>query len=756
MSTLPDTSPPSSKESRPVLPGPRQAVLVGELVLDQLLGAWRQQALPQLLARRPRVTRWCVRRFVAPVLWATGDAFGDDESPLPALLFLLRWAMGQLRPDGAAFTAPIERTAWLDAPAWRPFLALACHYEMLPMASFRDRYHERADEPAASRLCGLWDIAPSSFYRHLEKGRRQLADLLLDQPMPSERLIALARAAQAAACERLGLHDEPARAAWHARLADTAALRGQARTALWHRLQVADVAGAAQLLQRFGPQLADDALTDRLLQLLPAGALEGRDFIRLLLARAGLARLRGVGDQEWRLCEQALRLASADEDRLMTGIACSALGKFHESRDADRAFACFQQSAEFLERACATPDEAAEARPHYQATLVQLAWLYTLRNDPRARPVLERAAELRDPQADPDDGLATLEQAWGEYWRRSGDFPRALEAMHRALQIYARTGNQAKVLRCHGNLALLYGHLGQVERSMAYSRRVIELAEVEPVDPETVASTHINLGLALVWQKNIDEGIEHYLRALEHARGARLRVVAERAHYNLAEAYYLRFLQDGRRADEHLGDLHTTAALAALPPDADPATADGTRRLKKEVLGQREAGVYDRLQPAETAAHYEEMNEVRQLRERLAVPQSAPTRIDAHLSIAAAYVAVAVKEREAALGLIEAHGLQAEFDGRVQQLRLDFDRGLTRARRLRDDWSRQCAGIVAPERIPAVLQHLLESGPLSKSSFAALCDVSPGTASKHLAALAGRGLLQQIGRGPMTRYALPD
>lgn len=751
MSTPAESRPPSPKEPAARLPGQRLSSAVGELVLDQLLAAWRQQALPQLLLRRPRATRWCVRRYLAPVLWAGGGAF-DEEPPLAAVQFLLCWALGQLRPDGAAFGAPIERAAWLDAGAWRPFLALACHYELLPVASLRERYRERADEPAASRLCGLWDIAPSSFYRHLEKGRRQLGDVLLDQPLPSERLIALARAAQAAACERLALHDEAARADWHARLADAALQRGQARSALWHRLQGADVDGLARVLQRFCQELAADPLTDRFLQLLPPAALEGRAHVHLLLARAALARARGAGDQELRACEQALRLAAADADWLMTGIAYAALGKFHESRDADRAFACFQQSAEFLEQA----DAPAEARVHQLGTLVQLAWLYTLRNDPRARPVLERAESLRDAQAAPDDASAMLEQAWGEYWRRAGDYTRALEATHRALQVYERTGNRLKALRCHGNLALLYGHLGEVERSIDYSRRVLALAETAAVDPETVASTHVNLGLALVWQKKIDEGIEHYLRALEHARGARLRVVAGRAHYNLAEAYYLRFQRYGLGADEQRGDAHTAAALAAWPPDGDPAAADATRRLKAEVLGQREAGVYDRLLPAETAAHYDEMSEVRRLRERLAVPQTAQTQVDAHLSIAAAYVAVAVKEREAAVRLIEAHGLHAAFDARLQQLRLDFERGLARAQRVRDDWSRRARDVLDGEQLAPLLAHLLETGPISKSSYARLCGVSPGTASKHLAALAQRGLLRQSGRGPMTRYALPE
>jgi tetratricopeptide (TPR) repeat protein len=723
-----------------------------EVVLGHVLAAHRAGNLDALLRRRPRATRWFLRRFAAPALVAAGDAFAGEPPPSAALRVLLVWALAQLRPDAAPLAAPIDRAAWLDLPAWRPLLALACHHGFIPMPDFRERYRGSPDESPADRLCGLWEVAPSSFYRYLEKGRRLVADVLLDQPLPADRLMSLCEAVTDAAGARLNWPDRGARMAWHAQQADSAARQRDARAALWHSVKAQDGVGVTQLLQRFCNELAADPYTDAVLRLLPGAALDGRTRVRLLLANAALARVRGAAEQERRECEHALRLAAADDDKLMLGIVYGVLGKYHVARDIDRAFACFQESAGFLGQADAEGPAAAEA---YLVTLVHLAWLYTLRNDPRARTVLDHAETLRAAGTPQDDTTAMLEQAWGEYWRRSGDLSQALEAKHRALQIYERTGNIQQVLRTYGNLALLYGQTRDHTRAIDYSQRVLAMAETTAVDPETVASTHINLGAALVWQQRLDEAIEQYRLAADCARAGRLRVVAGRAHYNLAEAYYLRFKTFGRPEDERLGDAHTDAALAAWPDDGERSTVQATRDLKREVLGERVEPAVDQMLSGELAAHFDETSEVQRQRARLAVPQPAASRVEAHLAIAAAYVAIAVKECEAAVALIDNHRLNERFDPQVDALRAAFGHALTREQHLSRRWKHDARDVLAADRSAPVLRHLAEVGSINKSTYAQLCSVAPATASKHLGLLADRGLLVQTGRGPSTRYTLP-
>ncbi|WP_043818512.1 tetratricopeptide repeat protein, partial [Rubrivivax gelatinosus] len=289
----------------------------------------------------------------------------------------------------------------------------------------------------------------------------------------------------------------------------------------------------------------------------------------------------------------------------MQGVVCGELGKFFEPRDGERAFACYQDSAEFLRRA-GVADGPARDGPHeglraYVVTLVRLGWLHVLRNDPCSKAVLESAEALRS--ALDDETLAQLEQAWGEYCRRAGELRTALEHKHRALNLYERLGDTQAIVKTWCNLALLYGDTKDYPRAIEYSERVLTLAERSPVEPETVASTHLNLGSTYFWQERWDEAIEQYAAGLARAEAARLEVLVGRAHYNLAEAYYKRFQAEGRADDESRGDTHAALGQIVWAREGDAGAVAATRGLKAEILGPREGSHVDRLLPGEWAAH---------------------------------------------------------------------------------------------------------------------------------------------------------
>ena len=128
----------------------------------------------------------------------------------------------------------------------------------------------------------------------------------------------------------------------------------------------------------------------------------------------------------------------------------------------------------------------------------------------------------------------------------------------------------------------------------------------------------------------------------------------------------------------------------------------------------------------------------------------------ARLAIAHAYMTIAVKEREAAQSLMQRHGLGEQFAAELAALRKTHDRELGREQALAVRWRPQAADLLDDARCLALIGRLLRDGPINKSTYAELCAVSPATASKHLSALAERGLLQQTGRGPSTRYSLKD
>lgn len=729
-----------------------------EALVDAALVAHRAGALEELLHRRPRLTRWVERHWLQPLLGAGGDALRGDGGRARAVTWLLRWGLAQLRPDRLPGLTGIDHASWLERTSWRPLLALMCQHGFEAVPDFPQRYRRRADEPVVDNLCGLWAIGPSTLYRALDKGRRQLAAVLRELPRQGADRLSLRAVVDQALAGQWAQQPAQARQDWHQRQATQALVDGDPASAWWHHLQAHDVGACLRVLQRARIELASHPETPALIAALAAEPLAKRERFDLCLAQAALWRIHDAPERERQAYEQALRLADEARDDLLLGAAYGALGKFHEARDADRAFACYQDSADFLRRALEAGGEPVDARIAEETlqTLTRLAWVFVLRNDPRSRAVLDNAQALRDTAGIAPEVLAALEQTWGEYWRRAGEIRRALEHKHRALNLYERIGDQQSVLKTYGNLALLYGDAKDFPRAIEASQRVLALAERIAVEPETVASTHLNLGATWFWQGRYEQAIQSYTQALQLAERAGLALVVRRAHYNLAEAHFKRFQASDDPADEQRGDSHVAAALAAWPHESDPAHLEAARNLKAEILGPRDDLAYDRLLPQESVAHAEEIAEVHRQRAALAVPGAPAEQVRATLRIARAYLRIAAKEREAAQALAERHGLGDAFAAEFAELQQLFSRDLTRAQQLADPWQARAGDMLDRPRQTALLQHLLAHGHIHKSAYARLCSVGPATASKHLAALTERGLLRQTGRGPATRYSLPE
>ncbi|MED5620952.1 tetratricopeptide repeat protein [Ideonella sp. BN130291] len=746
-------------QSPATLPGrARLPLRLVEAMLDESLAAFKTGTLEPLLRRRPHLTRWFVRCYLGPVLGAAGDSLHGERRLADATGLWLRWLVSRLRPDHLPELSAIDREAWIHRTGWRPMLAVMCHYGFAPVPDFRDRYHRRAEESAADNLCGLWSVVPSTFYRYLDKGKRLLAEWVCEQRPSGPQQLELRALVQQDVHERLRLSGDAERAAWHRAQALSGGVERDSASTLWHWLQAGDAAAFIHVLRRDSIALAGETETDALIEALERLNLTPRQRFDLCLAQAALWRTRHAEDMESRSYEQALRIASAGPDKLLLGIVYAAMGRFHETRDPDRSFACYEDSVQFL-REAALGDGAAcepEVVEAHISTLVKLAWLYLLRNDPRARTVLDRAESMRQQRGVSEEALALLEQTWGEYWRRAGDLQRAAQHKHRALNLYERLGDQTAVLKTYSNLGLIYGDAKDFTRAIEYSRKVLDLAARMNVEPEIVANTHLNLGVAYFWQADYTQAIAEYQQALQRSIRASLKLGVWRANYNLAEAYYFRFKETQASDDERLGDMHAQAALALGMGYSDPATDEATRKLKVDILGPTADRAHDRLLPPEAAAHFNEMAEVQRQRAALAVPAAPQDHVRAHLAIANAYLAIAAKEREAARALIDRHALGDRFAGDFEQLRSTFDRELTREQKVATLWRQATGDLLSEERRTAVLSRLLHGEPITKSSYAELCAVGPATASKHLGVLAERGLLLQTGKGPSTRYVLPQ
>jgi tetratricopeptide (TPR) repeat protein len=741
--------------AEPPVAGPQERqtgrLSLAAALLDAALQAQRAGALSELLRERPRATRWLLRPYRRTLAGAAGLAGNANDQPRLAAC-LLRWLVTQLRPDSDPGFAPISEPAWLHLSSWRPMLAIACHAGYLPVPDFPRAYRRRSGEAALDNLCGLWGVGPSTVYRTLERARHAMAVTWAEgAPSASLRLSLRQFASHDLGA---GPEDADARRAWHCSQIGVAEVAGDSASALWHAWQGADAAAFVRTLLRHAAALAVEPEADALIERVAATPLSPRLLVDLNLARAALARTRHASDRELRALEQARQVAQATHDPLLLGITHSALGKFHEPRDADRAFACYQDSADFL-RDLGPEQGDAQALAHFVTTFARLAWLYLLRNDARSKAVLDRAQALREQFPVPDEVLGMLEQVWGEYWRRSSDPARSLEHRFRALNIFERLGDHRSVLAACLNIGFDLAAQGHHERALAYTQRILDAARVGRVEAAVVVGAHLNIGATRFWTEEFDAAIEQYRKALDISLASGLRLHAFRARYNLAEAHYTRFRKRGAATDESQGDAYVAAALAAPGSDSNPSAIDSVRQLKAAVLGEAAVAEPYRLLPGEDAVHFDEMAEVHRQRQLLSVPGDPEAHARAHLAIAHAYLAISTQEREAARHLIDKHGLQATFTAELAGLQQTFARELTREQQLAAAWKQAAADVVDDTRRAGLVAHLLRDGAINKSGYGALCGVAPATASKHLGLLAARGLLVQRGKGPSTRYELP-
>lgn len=737
----------------PLLPPPFDPLALSEELLDAALSALRQGTLELVVRQRPLAARWLMRRFLPVVEGTFGDAWSPQAETSEAPAMLLRWLITQLRPDLEPRLDRISDEAWLNLVAWRPMIALMCHVRLAAVPAFPARYRKRADEAAVDNLCGLWDVGPSTFYRYVERGKHQMAQIATESPPGVARRLSLRRFVAAELALRGLWNGETGRVAWHRAQVHRLRQRGDAVSALWHALQAADADLATDTMRSHAAALAGAPETDALVERVAALPMGARARFDLWAARAALARTRNAVDRELAAHERALHVATEAGDALLLGMAYGALGRFHESRDADRAFACYEDSARYLLSADPQHNDP-DAVAQYMTTLVRLAWMHVLRNHPQAKAMLERAEQLSRAQPVPEELIGMLEQSWGEYWRIAGDLKRALQAKHRALNVFERLGDQRSVLVTFLNLISLHGEARELDKAELYARKVAEAAAKTVVEPAILVSTHGNLATAYLLAGRYDSAVDEYRASLDRALRADLRLHANRARVSLASAYFSRCVETHDPEFERLGDAELAAFFQSPLSERTPSLTESARNLKAEVFGARPERSIDHLLSDEAAEHLDEMAEIQRQRSALQTDEAPEARVRAHLAIAKAYLQVSVKEREAARQLIERHGLDDRFADDLGRLLATFDRQLSREQRVAAQWSKQAADLLDDPRRAALIECLLRDGSINKSAYADLNAVSPATASKHLALLTERGLLTRSGQGPSTKYLL--
>lgn len=719
------------------------------VLVERLLEGHRSETLTNLVVQQLTVTEQeFVRQWSQPVHHAAGLWLAS--SPLDSVIkLLLKWGISQIRPDKALTLILEDDQQWLELRRWRPVIALMCHYGFVPVPNFPARYYRHPNEAVIDNLCGIWEIGHSTFYRYLDKAKEHLTRLLYEQARDGRYTASLQAFTieEIYAAERLKTHTS--RKAWHCEQARYYQHAANYLAAIWHLRMAGEFAQINQLIIHHALKIASEPGSKREIEALQNESMKQQDKIHLYLALADIYRAWHDEEGELIAYETAAKLAANPEDKAGLAVIYSYMGKYYEGRDSDRALAYYQDSLDFF------AEVGLEKEEHIRAH-VRLAWLYALRNDPRARDLLEKASLFS--LSATSLIKAELEKAWGEYWRREGqtqsELEKSVEHTQRALNIYKLLDNNRGIITSYLNLGLVYSELRRFDQAIGCYTQIHKVGRETAVDSGLLASTYLNLGVCYFWQGNYDAAIHEYQCGLQKSQEAGLTLHAGRSHYNLAEAYYMKYLDSQNPIEEQQGDDHIAAAMDIFQDGGFQTELESTRRLKKDLFTGTKQDIEQKMLPQEKAIHLLEIAAIEKNRALITNTPNPEEHIRAHLAIAKAYLTISIREKEQAQQLCQKHQLENRFDAEFEEMQQIFACSLTTKERLFQTWHVRLH--IDEHYLRQALDYLLEKGEITKRVYITLCHVSPATASNHLGQMVKAELLQRVGQGRSTRYILND
>ena len=453
------------------------------------------------------------------------------------------------------------------------------------MPDFRDRYRASPDESPADRLCGLWEVGTEHLLPLPRQGpatRRRRA-VRPAARRPTALLVAVPGGDRR--CLRTDWAGPTSRARGLARAAGRRSAHGAA--------MAAPRCGTALQARRLRPassrrcsvsaiELAADPDTDAAVAAVPAAAFDARTYARLLLANAGAgarARRRRAAERRGLRARAATgrrRRRQADAGHRLRRAGQVPRGARHRPR------VRLLPGKRRLPATRPTPRSPLPAEA-YLVTLVQLAWLYMLRNDPRARTVLDRAEALRA-AGTAQDGRAR------PCWNRPGASTGAAAATCRARSSTSTArcrstnalGDRQAVLKTYGNLALIYGDARLRARDRLLAARAGDGADASRSSPRR-------------WPRRTSTWARPLLAGQARRRHRALRTAPQTARARAAAGGGRpRALQPGRGLLQALPDLRpaprTNATATPTPPPRwppGPTTATGRRRRPRATSRAR-------------------------------------------------------------------------------------------------------------------------------------------------------------------------
>lgn len=730
------------------------------LVVYSVTECLKQGALPEWSSKSKRLQQRLERNFLALIWGALGDRVNPSNRWNVTVKVATQWLFGLMRQDQqlALGLRDIPENAWTQQTSWRPFIALASVTGLISIPDFRTIYYRRPNESAIENICGLWAIGQSTGYRYIEKGRKIAINTLEKALNDGEKLWGLRDFSDNIYDAMNPTHKNNDKHQWHKIQAIHRLQLGYPSDTIWHLYKAEDWTEISKLLSTRTLEICTTKDIECFLNILNRENYPPLLKIDLSIAESLYWRCRGDSQKELDCLYLALKTSEVMPPPLKSiGSATALYAKayFDVAREPDSAIAKLEKASLMFLEASNLPEEPLRIRAQngFIMTNALLAYVHLRRGNPIASILIRNAETARRscievyPEA---DGMLLKARSWSA--RCNNAMEDAINLRLQVLSIFESSSNQREIIDANLNIGILYLQVGNFSSAERYLAAVLNASAIFPISPETMLSALGTIGVVQMAKGDSDNAIKYIIKSLSISRQYKLLQHEATSLLNLAEIYFIRFKSSGNCDDEISGDLYLKEGTKIADALDLEQYKDKAATLKDTVLNPKTA--LSTLVPPEQAAHAQEFVEIQKLRLEMAVPRPPTQRARTHIALSQLYLRIAAKERDAARGLMQTHGL-SDLESELEALQQTWAHDGNLASQLNQRWREQVGDWLTEAQRKAVLARLLEEGSLSKSSYGEAAEVSPATASKHLGLLADKGLLEQQGRGPATRYVLP-
>ena len=718
-------------------------------IFDVAVRLFRQRSTLTLPARHKHLSN----RLTQSILLFPAEIRGESHRNEFTQDFELaiHFVSTKIRPDRKYGNTAIPSSVWIENTNWRRFLAFYSYAGLIKIPDLQGRYYRTAGDGIVDNLCGIWSIGPSTVYRYIERAKEELVVCMHLIQSDSNEITNFMNFL-IANIDSLGITKES--------ISRTSILEKlnnyRIREACWYSKTIEDYELIHHISSKFNLEIAASGISNWLFHSNNTLNINPTSFIFLKLSESLINQALGNAESENSCLFEALKTAHAVNSKLLTAVIQSAISQLLLTRNPSESEARGKIAIQMLSQL--QPDQLTSFEfidVNSELTLIRLrlAWIRIRQGDQAGKLLYQEATEHAKSKKISHIAQATLHIVKAEILRREGLISAALDEEQFGLLELEEAGHTYALLQSYNNLGLLSAQSGNPDLGISYCLKVIKKINSLGVEAPIKESTLSNLSIAYMLKGDFTEAITHLTDALALSDSFGRHTYTLAIHYNLAECHYNLYRLNNEIIHIKQGDAHKRSAERLASQLKMPAALEATQELRKSILG--DISIVDKFIIADDHGDAHQNESINKLRESLALTNSAVDIADIQISLATAYVKLAVSSRDAAIDALSGQEVNSSLQQRLRNLEDIWKRSEDQELELSVSFRRYLRNALAEHQAKSVAAILVSQGWLNKSSYGEAAEVSPATASKHLGLLADKGLLEQQGRGPATRYVLP-